>query len=192
MTQRLLHIVGILGGLMWIALPFFAPEFGEPGTAAYERYELWNRLWTPALLGIFLGLIGYFNSMQHKPNGIAAFFKNGILLGLLLMIIGNIAEFWVYTDLPYNAGVASGGRNVAWMTFFIGFLFMSLMSLLFGRMLLRDELFPKWLGFSFMLPLLLTIPLSFVNFSYGFTPIGITCVLLSAYSLRTPSEVSRG
>jgi hypothetical protein len=55
---------GILGGLLWVGLALFPPEWGPPGTVGYAHYELWNRLWTPALLGMLIGFIGFFRMVR--------------------------------------------------------------------------------------------------------------------------------
>jgi hypothetical protein len=58
--KQLLALTSILGGLLCVGLGFFPPEWGLPGTADYANYELWNRLWTLALLAMLLGFSGFF------------------------------------------------------------------------------------------------------------------------------------
>ena len=97
---RVLSVAGILGGALWIGLAFIPPEWGPPGSQAYVGYELWNRLWTPALLGMFLGFLGF--TIRSRPAFSPRAVTGLVVLtaGLALMVAGNIAEFWIFSDLP--------------------------------------------------------------------------------------------
>ena len=39
-------------------------------------------------------------------------------LGSLMMLVGNVGEFWTFTDASY----ASAARNLSWFTFLLGVL----------------------------------------------------------------------
>ncbi len=141
--SRILALAGILGGGVWIGLAFFASGWGPPGTTDYARYELWNRLRTPALLGMAFGFSGF--SLALRPalsrtakGGFACF-----VIGFALMIIGNIAEFWIFTTVPYSDGQGPNIRDIAWMTFLLGTMLMLIASAVVGFAFLNTNRIPK-------------------------------------------------
>ncbi len=62
----------------------------------------------------------------------------GFSLALLVMAAGNAAEFWLFTDLPYDGGSdAPNARSLAWMTFLLGWLGALISGTVAGLALLR-------------------------------------------------------
>lgn len=138
--NRIFSWAGILGGIYWFCLhTFFTPGWGVPGTAVYDQYELFNRLWAPGLLLIGLGYVGYYrllvSSLAKSQRG---GFK-ALLIGLGLMIVGNWAEFWLFSEQSYE-GI---GRNLSWMAFLIGMLMMLIGALVIGLSSWRTYLIPQ-------------------------------------------------
>ncbi len=185
-TQRLLALAGILGGLYWLLLhTLFAPDWGPPGTRAYEGYQLWNRLWTPALLLMALGFVGLFRAL--RPS-LARWARGGLvaaLIGFALMMLGNFAEFWIFTAESYE-GV---GRNASWMTFLLGLLIMLLGTTVAGLALSRTNLIPKWLAVLLALMLPLTIGIGTVNMGWAGWPTGGLSVLVGVFGLLPASYI---
>ena len=180
--RRILAIAGLLGGLFWIVLGFFPPEGGPPGTAEYNDEVLLNRLWTPALFGMLLGVIGLFLSMRPL---IARTAKGGfiaMLLGFALMISGNFAEYWILFEFPHQ-GSDGWIRGIAWMTLLSGTLLMLIASAVTGLAMSRTARAPKWLSLVFLLPLPLTIAIGLMKMSWAGMPIGILSVIVGSIGL---------
>ena len=154
--NRILSIAGIAGGIFWFSLhTYFVADWGPPGTAAYERYELFNRLWTPGLLLVLLGFVGFYRSLRHRFAGGQRGGMIAVLIGLTMMIIGNAAEFWLFSEQSYT-GV---GRNLSWTTFLLGLLVLFIGAIVVGLNSFRTGLIPRWVA----LLLLLFPPLTFIG-----------------------------
>lgn len=179
--RRFLPLAGILGGLLWIWLGLVPPEFGFPGSTAYIGYELWNRLWTPALVGMALGFYGFFRNYPALPKSA---FKAGraFLVGFIMMILGNISEFWIFTNQPYAAGFNM--RNLSWITFLLGLLVMIMAAAAFGLSIERNKSFPKWLPYTFIWTFALTLIFFFIEPGWGFMIVGFLCVAVSWLGLH--------
>ena len=175
--RRILAVAGLLGGLFWIALAFFPPA----ETREYEVFK--NRLWTPALLGMLLGIVGLFLTMHPSLTTTA---KGGFiawLAGFALMIIGNFAEYWVLSDLPHE-GPAGFIRGIAWMTFLFGTLVMLLASAIVGFDWLKSSRSPRLLSVLFLLLFPVTIGIGFVSMHWAGTPTGIASIAVGVLGLR--------
>ena len=79
-----LGLAGLFGGALWTGLALFPPE-GE---------VVRNRLWTPALLGMCLGVLGLSLVWRSTmgPVGRVALRVAVVVLGL--MSLGNLVEYW--------------------------------------------------------------------------------------------------
>lgn len=121
--RRRLGASSVLGGITVIPLmiAFVVTGFGEPGTAAYETYERLNRLMAVSLL---LMSVGWLGARLEWPSGYGRWAASVALIGSLTMVAGNVAEFWLFTDLPY--GVTGNGRDLSWMAFSLGSLVMDI------------------------------------------------------------------
>jgi hypothetical protein len=125
-AQRLLSLAGIAGGVYWLLLiAVFSPDWGPPGSARYLDYEAFNRAWPPGLLLMLAGWIGLQRRFGLSRAGL---WLNG--LGFGLMVAGNVAEFWLFSDQPYAAGF--NGRNLAWSAFLLGWLLHLIGALVWG------------------------------------------------------------
>jgi len=112
---RILGVVSLAGSVAAIILAFANGDtWGEPGTAAYQRYEIFNRLMAFALLMMAAGWAGLSIILKRGVGRRGA--VTG-LIGALLMVVGNTAEFWFFSDLPY---FPPNVRHVAWSIFLLG------------------------------------------------------------------------
>ena len=155
--NRIFATAGLLGGLFWVILTtLFASDWGAPGTLQYIAYQNYNRLWSPTLLLMLLGFVGLYRRYPFRAGGLGQIGLGLIVLGFVLMMAGNIAEFWIFTDARYEFGL--NPRNLSWFTFLFGWLFTLVGSLLWGIHSNRTYILPQWAG-SF---LILTLPISLV------------------------------
>lgn len=159
--QRLLLWLGVTGIFgMVIRQMLVANEWGNVGTSAYDRYELYNRLLMPLLLLQLTGMIGVYRALV-TANRIVKTCVMLISVSLGLMIIGNIAEFWVFTDVPYDAGSFWNARNLSWFTYLFGWLLLLIWLLVLGIVWWRSRFMAWWMA----LILCLTLPFTFLGFS---------------------------
>ena len=116
METSLSRLGGVLavGGFAATVWYFFGPlgsaGWGPPGTDAYLAYERANRLASVPLL-IHLGgwTLLVRDPVWRRVASIGA-------LGSLMMLAGNVGEFWVFSEESY----ASAVRNLSWFTFLLG------------------------------------------------------------------------
>ena len=104
-------------GCLSLFLLMSSGEFGLPGTSAYEAYEARSRL---IPLPITLIVIGVVAAYVHFRTAIGRLGHIGLFIslsGAAFMILGNIAEFWFFTDLPYGD---DNFRSTAWSFFLVG------------------------------------------------------------------------
>jgi len=99
----------IVFGCLWGAWYFGMDRigWGEPGSPAYHRYELYDRLLPLVLVPLAAAL---FSSRRALPASFAPAGRRGILLAcaaLLVMTLGSVLEFWLFTLAPYAPGSIS-------------------------------------------------------------------------------------
>ena len=103
-------------GLIVMFMAAGSVEWGPPGTEAYDTYQMMNRLVTiPAVLLV----VGVFGTGFQARSHLGTFGWVSWLLGLagsLLVLVGNVAEFWIYTSRSYG----DEARNLAWGSFVLG------------------------------------------------------------------------
>ena len=183
--RRILAVAGLLGGLFWIALVFFPPA------ETRECEVFMNRLWTPALLGMLLGIVGLFLTMRPSLTRTA---KGGFiawLAGFALMIIGNFAEYWLFSDLPHE-GPDGFIRGIAWMTFLFGALVMQLAAAVVGFNWLKSGRSPRWPSVLFLSLFPVTIGIGFVTMHWAGAPTGIASIAVGLLGLlQTNPHVSQ-
>ena len=118
---RALALVGIVASLLVAVLTVvLSSEWGAPGTVAYERYELANRAMGLLLVGLIPAPVALRLAIPVGPDTrMLRAVLAAIAVALVVLVIGNAAEFWLFTDAPYQ-GPGSQGRLLAWMSFLIG------------------------------------------------------------------------
>jgi hypothetical protein len=157
-------IAGLVGGVGWTLLAFFPPE----------DEVVRNRLWTPALLGMLLGVIGLFLSLRPTLTRAGEVALKAVVLGLGLMTLGNLVEYWTLAGQPHQGGFGGVARGVAWMTFLLGGLLVALGSVVVGASALRTQGSPAWLDLLFVLFVPLTVAFAFVN--PGLAAVPLACL----------------
>jgi hypothetical protein len=103
-------------GLVVMFMAAGSSDWGPPGTEAYESYQMMNRLVTfPAALLV----LGVFATGFQRRRSLGVLGWVSWLLGLtgsLLVLGGNVAEFWLFTSRSYG----DAARNLAWSSFLLG------------------------------------------------------------------------
>ena len=101
-------------GLALAPLYFFiyipSVGWGDPGTAAYAAYEWANRGMSALLVVTVLTALIVAMRSRHRRTA------RVVLVAALLMLVGSVTEFWVFTEAPYK----SVERGAAWSTFVVG------------------------------------------------------------------------
>jgi hypothetical protein len=178
---RFLSWLGLLGGLFWIILStLFASDWGAPGTLQYIAYQNSNRLWSPTLLLMLLGFVGIYRHYPFRAGRLGQIGLGLIVLGFVLMMAGNVAEFWIFTDARYEFGL--NPRNLSWFTFLFGWLFTLVGSLQWGIHSNRTYILPQWAGSLLILTLPISIALLFAQSIL--LPTAVAVVALSVLALR--------
>jgi hypothetical protein len=163
--RRGLSLCGVAGGILWITVVFFDPD----------DEILRNRLWSVALIGMFLGGCALTARLWPTLTKAARIAIAGFDVGLGLMTLGSAVEYWLLFRLPHQGGPGATARGVAWMTFLLGVLVMVVFATLAGIALLRDRSVPRWLGLLFLLLLPTTAGLAFVHRVGAAVPIACLC-----------------
>ena len=135
-------LAAMMGGVLWAlwTMGFNFVGYGEPGTPAYERYELYNRLLPLALLPVMVGFLGL-HAAQRRSYGRLG--KAGFVtafVGLALAVAGSVGEFWVFTMQPYGE---ANGRDASWTIYLLGHLVLALGSVLFGIATVRAKVLAR-------------------------------------------------
>ncbi len=155
---RALCFAGLVGSAYWLVLQtVLNPNaWGTPGSSAYASYETWNRLWPLGLLLMGLGFSGLYILVRELANRLVRIGAWLTFIGFALMIVGNAAEFWLFSDQAYGE---MNGRNLSYFFgFFIGMLLMLVGNVLIGIGAWRAHVLPIWL----CILLIAHLPLAFV------------------------------
>lgn len=170
---RWLGVVSLAGGFTAFPLmiAFALTGWGEPGTAAYRTYELLNRLMAFSLLLMAAGWLGL---ALRIPSGYGRWGAWLALLAALVMVAGNAAEFYLFSNQPY--GDLSNLRNASWTAFSLGSLVLNVGATMVGVNIWRRRLWPRWSGMLLMLALPLDI-LAFFVASPFLVPAGMAMAL---------------
>ncbi len=143
-------LAAMVGGVLWALWYVGATLVGG------ENYQTYNRLMPVVLLLLMVGLVAFF--VAQKGSHDRLLIKTGFvvaLIGLLVMIAGNVVEFWAFAEEPYGA---SSLRDSAWMAFALGMFAFYMGTVLFGIGTLRARMLPR----SGALLLIIWFPLGFV------------------------------
>ncbi len=126
-------LLAMLGGALWM-VSWTSNAFTADGTRAVMGLSErgWRTVLNPALLFLMAGLAG----LQARQPGRGKAQKTGFItgvIGLVLMIVGNVAEFWVLEPADHRG----------WHTFLTGVVILGMGSLLFGLAALRVGILPR-------------------------------------------------
>lgn len=165
-NDRAFAICGVVGGLVWAALPIFAPESGA--TRAAE--ETFNRLWTPLLVLMGLGFLALRRRLSAKR--LIRISLTITLVGLALMVAGNVSEYWVFHNLRHG----NAARDLSWMTVLLGWLIVLISGTNAGIGALVGRLEPTWVAWSLVALLPATVVLAAVAIGLLGVPLGVASV----------------
>ena len=157
LTKRL-GVLSLVSGVtaMPLMIAFAMTSWGAPGTAAYRTYELLNRLMAISLLLMAAGWLGL---AFRIPAGYGRWGAWLALLASLVVVAGNAAEFYLFSDQPYGF---NNQRNAAWTAFSLGSLVLDIGATILGVAIWRRRLWPRWSGTLLMLSLPLDILAFFI------------------------------
>ena len=130
-TSGLAPLLLIISGAVW-GLWYFGMNWigwGEPGTARYTRYELYNRI-APAVLLLLLTATQI--ARRFLARGLTRRGHFGCHLasaGLAVMAIGSALEFWAFSESAYAPGSL---RGYGWSTYCVGLLLFYIGTAIFG------------------------------------------------------------
>ncbi len=181
-------LAAMLGGVLWPLwfLIHLSVGSGEPGSAAYERYELVNRLLPLALIPVVVGFVGLHAVQRRSYGRLGAVGFATVLVGFMLIIAGSVSEFWLFSNQPY---MQPNARQASFNLFLLGHLPLAIGTVLFGIATVRAKVFPYKAAVMLVLPgVSLVVPFvgTFV-FAIPFVWLGY---LLWSGSGQQPSRVS--
>ena len=144
------RLAAFSGGAGWIGLILLGGihDFWTSalGPLNYERY---NRLVTVPLLLFVIGW-SVIHARYAKRSMIAQATSWLTLFGFVLLLVGNVLEFWVVLlqsrYLPFRLGGSDvwPGADLGWTLFLLGFVIVLVGLLLFGITALHARLLPRW------------------------------------------------
>ena len=148
-VTTLLAAIGIVGSLALGAIYVGGVvDWGPPGSPEYETYAVINRLTGVALALAVAAPVSLWSALTgvEAARGVR---RAVVVLAIALcgMVVGSVAEFWVFNDQPYQ-GAGSEGRNLAWATFLLSAVTLAVGSVVTGLLLLRRALVPRWAGLA--------------------------------------------
>jgi hypothetical protein len=133
----------MLGSVLWVLwtagqLSGFV-GWGDPGSAAFDRYEVFNRLLPLVLTPVVVGFTGLHLAQRGSYDRLRTVGFSCVLVGFALVISGSVAEFWLFSDQPYGQ---PNGRSASWTLFLLGHPVLAAGTLLFGVATVRSRTFP--------------------------------------------------
>lgn len=141
-------LAAMLGGVLWAlwAVVVQSVGWGEPGSAAYERYELINRLLPLALLPVVVGFVGLHVAQRRRYGWLGTTGFVLVLAGFAIILVGSAGEFWAFTEQGY---ALPNLRDTSWTLFLLGHPVLAVGALLFGLATARAQVFPDDVGMLF-------------------------------------------
>lgn len=189
-----LAMIGLVGVVAAFAIAVGGRvDRGPPGSPEYATYALINRLTGVALALVVAAPLSLWRALAGR-GGTGGVRRSLVILVVALvgMVVGSIAEFWVFNDQPYQ-GAGSAGRNIAWMTFLFSGLTLAAGSVITGILLMRGALVPRWTGVA----VAAAAPIGITAATRGFSAsivvplVGLTlCLATLALARRRPVSVS--
>ncbi len=128
-----------------------------------------------------LGFVGLRRSSSYRPSPLVQEGLGIVVVGLLAMAAGNIAEYWLFVDQPHGS---INARNLSWVGLLFGFLGVALGATLAGIGILRGGRGPRWLGVSLAVFIPATVVAAAISVSLLFAPLGLMAVLVGTRGLQ--------
>jgi hypothetical protein len=175
-------ICAILGGALWGVVKYLINH--EPYPYSYDDY---NRMLTVPLLLMLIGFIGVHIILLKKISKAVAVASIVTVIGLALLLIGNIAEFWLvllqskpnaYDAFKSGSSDVWIGSHVGWATFCIGMLTTAITSLIIGIILIKRKIANYW---NLFVPVFGIVGLLSFGFEILLVPFGLGWVLMGGY-----------
>ena len=113
-------------GVVFMFMAAGSADWGPPGTPAYSTYQTLNRL---VLIPAMMLVVGVAASGWRARRRLGAFGWLAwltALLGSLLIVAGNVGEFWLFTARSYS----DSARNTSWAMFLLGGMLLVVASIL--------------------------------------------------------------
>lgn len=177
-TVRWSGLAAILGGVMLMAA-WILPRVGAVPLDLSER-SLRTLVLNPPILLFMAGLTAFYR-YEREQSGILG--RTGVVVGalaLLMMLVGNITEFWVFEPF-YGTG------QPGWVMMGIGLVLLPFGLLLLGLATFRARVYSGWrravpfgFGLSLLLLILATIAVMLVSGSGTQEGLGGAIVLMIA------------
>lgn len=133
-VARLAILACLPGGLLWMLSPL-GVRLSE---MRYNTPNVFWKLFPSAPLLLVVGLIGLHLSLYDRYGRVGRAGAAATLLGLALVIAGDVAQFWLMLDDVYILTAP------AYRTFRIGLVVLAIGSIVFGMALLRSRALPDW------------------------------------------------
>ncbi len=91
-------------------------EWGPPGTSAYGTYQTANRLVSLPIVLLIVGIVSLGVMRRGRMSWLGRIGWAVTLSGSVLLLVGNVAEFWVFTSRTYD----DQARKTSWALFLLG------------------------------------------------------------------------
>ena len=91
-------------------------EWGPPGTSAYGTYQTANRLVALPIVLLIVGIVSLGVTRRGRMTWLERVGWAMTLGGSVVLLVGNVAEFWVFTSRTY----ADQARLASWDLFLLG------------------------------------------------------------------------
>ena len=91
-------------------------DWGPPGTSAYETYQTANRLVSLSIVLLIVGVLSVGVTTRGRMSRLERVGWATTLGGSVLLLVGNVAEFWVFTSRSY----VDQARLASWDLFLLG------------------------------------------------------------------------
>jgi hypothetical protein len=149
-------LFAMVGSLLWVVTAVLVEFTGGGGTRA--EAVLRTVLLNPALLLLIVGLLGFHERQAKRSGRLGAAGFAICLLGTGIMLLGNIAEIWVY---KYLYGVLEARWTPGWRAMGVGLMMLPAGFIVLGIGTLKAGVFTGWrravpLGFGLMLALVVS------------------------------------
>ncbi len=116
-------LAAMVGGALWALWYVGASLVGG------ENYQTYNRLMPAVLLLLAVSLLALHAAQKQSNEPLGRWGLVVALVGLVVMIGGNVAEFWAFNEEAYGPNSL---RNSAWMVFGLGTFAFYVGTVLFG------------------------------------------------------------
>lgn len=144
-------LAAMLGGGLWAGLEIVTISAWSQSVFGFT-YEDYNRIKSFPLLLLMVGLVGFYAPQQSRAGKLGLV---GVILGtvgLSLMMVGNVIEFWIGGGIRYGDKAIS---TIGWNLVLIGVPTLALGLVLFGLACYRAQVLLGWRSLAPLLTVLM-------------------------------------